>query len=99
MGKFADAVREFEAVQDKYDDFGAADTEPRYEFYALIRNFYRGRDPKVPTTIDGWQLYRPEDGGKPGAGKAARALAAAARKAMTAGRHDLAGMAEWLGNY
>lgn len=89
MKTYEQAARDFYKVADQYAEFGAADTEPRWEFEKLIIAVTEGRRPKVPTTIDGWQLYDRESLGRPGSGKAAKALTVAARVAVAAARRDL----------
>lgn len=77
-----EAVKNWHDVAAKYGDFGAWDTEPRGVFTDLLEAVYDHRTPVMPTTIRDWQLYS----GMPGAGEAARALTAAARKAITAAK-------------
>lgn len=79
-----DAMREFEAVQWDNREFGAADTEPRGVLYAILEDIeWNGwTNKKVPTTVTGWQLFH----GKKGATDAAKELAKAARKVVTAAK-------------
>lgn len=94
MSKLAEAYEAFREVQSKYASFGAYDTEPRSVFYRLIADIHDGKEPEVPTTARGWQLYSD----MPGVGVAARALAAAARKAVKAAKADAIGTAQFV-NY
>ena len=89
---FAEAVEEFRSAQEEYQNFGAWDTEPRCVFRLLIEDLYEGKEVKVPTTIRGWQLYSTV----PGSGKAAKALAKAARAAIAAGKRDTLGVARFI---
>lgn len=93
---FKAAVTAFEKVQSKFADFGAWDTEPDTEFQILIRRLYEGNDPTkdVPTTARGWQLYGDMDGSD----VAAKALHAAAVKAIDAGKKDALGLAQYARN-
>lgn len=88
---FAEAVREFEAVQTRYMDYGASDTEPSTEFAYLVRCLYEGREVQVPRTIRDWQLF---SGMK--SGEAARALTKAARRVVEVGRKDRLGLARYV---
>ena len=92
MKSFTEAVEEFRTAQEEYKEFGAWDTEPRSVFRLLIEDLYEGNEVKVPTTIRGWQLYST----MPGAGKAAKALASAARAAIAAGKRDTLGVARFI---
>jgi hypothetical protein len=101
---FIQAVKEFEAVQEEYSEFGAWDTEPRTEFALYIAGIVEsatwgpGAERPLPRTINDWSLFDRELLGKPGAGKAARALTKAARKAGQEARRDIA-TASWYVRY
>jgi hypothetical protein len=70
-------VTEMDALMTELSKFGAADSEPDGVFRSLLMKAIRGKDPKVPTTVDGWELYRMH-----GAGGAARCLGNKARQAV-----------------
>ncbi len=76
--KLNDAIKAFQAAQDKYSDHGAYDTEPRCVFEDLLDDAVEGKDPVVPRSGDGWQLYT----GSMKCGQAARALHSAAKKCV-----------------
>lgn len=92
MSKFEDALRAFEAVQKQYREFGAWDTEPCSVFYSLLESVYRGQEPAIPDTPTGWQLFSD----MPGAVRAAKALARAARVAVRAANADAIRLARWV---
>jgi hypothetical protein len=71
-------VTDMDALMSELSKFGAADSEPDGVFQSLLMQAIRGKDPKVPTTADGWELYSMH-----GAGGAARRLASKARQAVT----------------
>jgi hypothetical protein len=73
-------IRTFEAAQERWKEYGAADTEPDGIWQGLVRDAIFGRTPKIPETADEWDLFDQE----PGAEAAAAALAAAARAAVEA---------------
>lgn len=52
-----EAVKYFEAVQQKYDDYGAWDTEPDGVFQSLLKRAFVKGECKVPYTGDAWELY------------------------------------------
>ncbi len=55
--EFRAAIRQFEAVQSQYRQYGAIDTEPRQIFFDLLRKAARGVPVPVPTSGGGWELY------------------------------------------
>ena len=57
VAEFHTALRQFEAVQSQYRQYGAIDTEPRQIFFDLLRKAARGVPVPVPTTGSGWELY------------------------------------------
>ena len=67
-------VKDFETVQEMYRKFGAWDTEPSAEFQVQIARALK-HEPWKNLTIRQWELYS-----MTGAGEAARALNAAAKK-------------------
>lgn len=91
----AAAVAEFRKVQLMYRHFGAADTEPRSEFVTLLEEAAAGRDPQVPDTPNGWQLYCVTET----SAAAARELAWAAKACVAAAQADPASarmvLAQW----
>lgn len=50
-------IKQFEAAQQKYREFGAQDTEPDGVFQGVLMRAIKGKDAKVPTTGRGWELY------------------------------------------
>lgn len=78
--KFNDAIKAFQAAQNKYSSYGAYDTEPRCVFADLLEDTLEGRDVKVPCSGDAWQLYTVSMK----CGVAARGLHSAAKKAVDA---------------
>jgi hypothetical protein len=55
-------IREFEAIMLKYRNFGAEDSEPRYEFRKTMTNFFKGKDFYIPASARAWQLYSSMEG-------------------------------------
>lgn len=51
------SVKEFEATQTKYRDFGAADSEPDGVWQRLLALAIKGEAPSPPRTGQGWDLY------------------------------------------
>jgi len=102
MTTFKETAKAFQEVQERHAEFGACDTEPRAVFALLIDSVvdaarWGGKVRPVPTTIDGWQIFgREVMDGRTGAGKAAREMAAAARKAVTAARRNPGEAESWL---
>lgn len=71
-------VEEFEAVQDKYKEWGATDSEPNGQFVKLMRHAVAGLEfPEVKP--EDWQLFT----SKPGWKRAAQRLTSAAKKTYT----------------
>ena len=85
---FAQAAQFWYETADLYDDFGASDTEPRSVFAEIVVDLAEGRDPKVPSTIRGWQLYSGEVKDGKTSANAARALTAAANHVVAAAKQD-----------
>ena len=83
---------------DLYADFGASDTEPRSVFAEIVIDLAEGRDPKVPTTIRGWQLYSGEVKDGKNSANAARALTAAAQHVVTIGKKQQTSAARYAKN-
>lgn len=50
-------IKKFEAVQSKYKQFGAYDTEPDGVFQWLIDQAVQGLKPNIPRTGAKWDLY------------------------------------------
>lgn len=102
---FAKAVKDFEAVQEEYADFGASDTEPRcvFKLYieAIVDSAYWGKEERpLPRTINDWQIFGPDlDKRFVGAGKVARALTKAAKEAGKQARKDIKAAAWYDLNY
>jgi len=55
--KLREAVRRFEYMQKKYRQFGAFDTEPDGVFQRLIVDAFDGKEPAIPRSGAGWELY------------------------------------------
>lgn len=72
------AVQEFEAVQQKYADYGAWDTEPDGVFQVLLKRAFVKGECKVPTSGSAWQLYT----SSMNCSEAGSALGAAAKRAV-----------------
>ena len=51
------AVKNFEAVQAKYREYGAQDTEPDSIFQKILWKTLNDDDAAIPVTGDGWELY------------------------------------------
>ena len=76
-----EATKAFEKVQDKYSEFGAADSEPNYHYRARIRKVIQGADldamiERLNDHDDPWELYSIS-----GSKRANRALTTAFKKA------------------
>lgn len=63
-------IIEFEAAQESFREYGAGDTEPDSVFQKLLDDIVRGKAPKIPRTVDEWELYTT----LPGASVAAKVL-------------------------
>jgi len=50
-------IKQFEALQVTYRDYGARDTEPDGVFHYLLDKAIEGDGPAVPRTGRGWDLY------------------------------------------
>lgn len=51
------AIRHFQAMQAKYSEYGAYDSEPDGVFQGILWKVLNGEDAKIPQTGDGWELY------------------------------------------
>lgn len=51
------AIKNFEATQSKYSEFGAHDTEPDGVFQGILWRVIHDKDAKIPQTGDGWDLF------------------------------------------
>lgn len=54
MKELKKAVSEFFALMERFEDFGAWDTEPRWIFTRFVGSLIHGDDVSVPTD---WELY------------------------------------------
>lgn len=71
-------IRSFEEAQQATAEFGATDTEPDVIFQSLmVRAYLDSNLPRIPTTTNGWGLYRLR-----GSDDAAQVLAEAASKVV-----------------
>jgi hypothetical protein len=52
-----DGIKKFEDTQKKYRDYGAFDTEPDWVFQKLLIDTVEGKQPNVPRSGQGWELY------------------------------------------
>jgi hypothetical protein len=52
-----DAIRNFEAAQAKYREYGARDTEPDAIFQGIIWKVINDEDTDIPMSGAGWELY------------------------------------------
>jgi hypothetical protein len=52
-----DAVKNFQATQQKYCKYGAYDTEPDSVFQGILWKIIHDKDVNIPQTGDGWELY------------------------------------------
>jgi hypothetical protein len=50
-------IKQFEALQVVYREYGARDTEPDGVFQRLLDKAVEGASPAVPSTGRGWDLY------------------------------------------
>lgn len=73
-----EAIRKFEKTQDKYRSFGAMDTEPDGVFQQIVADAFAGKEPAVPRSGSGWELYD----SSMDCTEAATALSAAAREVV-----------------
>lgn len=78
LDQVKESVKEFEATQTKYRDFGAADSEPDGVWQRLLDRAIKGEAPSPPRTGDGWDLYV----SSMGCAEAAQALFTAALKTI-----------------
>lgn len=51
------AIRNFEAAQLKYREYGAQDTEPDSIFQGILWKVINDEDTDIPMSGDGWELY------------------------------------------
>jgi hypothetical protein len=51
------AIKNFEAVQNKFRSFGANDTEPDSVFQGILWAVINDEDTSIPMSGDGWELY------------------------------------------
>lgn len=51
------AVKNFNATQQKYRDYGACDTEPDGVFQGILWKICNDEDATIPQTGNGWELY------------------------------------------
>jgi len=57
LDKIKAGVKEFEAAQLKYRNYGAQDTEPDGVFQSLMVRAFCGKKPQVPFDGGGWELF------------------------------------------
>lgn len=51
------AIKNFEATQSKYSEYGAYDTEPDSVFQGILWKVINDEDTSIPMSGDGWELY------------------------------------------
>lgn len=51
------AIKNFEATQAQYRDYGAHDTEPDSIFQQILWKVLNDEDTSIPMSGDGWELY------------------------------------------
>lgn len=51
------AIKNFEAAQAKYREYGAYDTEPDSVFQGILWKVINDEDTSIPMSGDGWELY------------------------------------------
>lgn len=51
------AVKNFEAIQAKYREYGAHDSEPDAIFQGILWKVINDEDAVIPGSADGWELY------------------------------------------
>lgn len=57
IDSFKKFMKEFENACDKFDDYGAGDSEPRYVFKSLILKALKGKFPSEKPDAEYWQLF------------------------------------------
>lgn len=66
--------KEFEELQNKLSNFGAADTEPNYHFMHSLRKKINDNEDYIPSNADEWELYTSMEGSEEAAEKMTSAL-------------------------
>lgn len=89
---FKEAADAWYHAADRYSSVGASDTEPRGEFAQIIIDLYQGKEPVIPTTVRGWQLFS----GVTGNGLGAALLTRMARQAVEVGKGDHMGLVRYV---
>jgi len=79
MTALHEAISKFEFMQNKYRQFGALDTEPDGVFQRLLVDAFEGKEPAIPRSGAGWELYD----SSMDCTEAATALSDAAREVIT----------------
>lgn len=99
LDKLKAAIKDFEAAQQKYAEFGAHDTEPDGVFQNVLAKAINGDEVIMPTSPTDWQLFA----SSMKCGPAARALTSACRKAakiiLGCTLKDATAMREYLRDY
>jgi hypothetical protein len=57
LDQLKNKIKDFEQLQNEYEEFGATDTEPDAVFQSIIYHAAIGESVKLPVCA-GWQLYR-----------------------------------------
>lgn len=95
MNTVKQKIAEMFGVMDKYEEFGASDTEPRAVFSGLLEDLANGQEPEVPSTARGWQLFSDMEGNE----IAAAVLHDKAIEVLTAANADHLGFREAIEYY
>lgn len=76
--KLKAVIKEFEEAQEKWANCGASDSEPDGVFQSILIKALRGKKPKIPSTVLGWEIYSANANSK----KAAKELHNILKKAV-----------------
>jgi hypothetical protein len=99
LEKVKTAVKEFEATQRKYRDYGALDSEPDGVWHRLLINTLAGKAPTPPRDGHGWELYASSMDCSEAADALFEAALHAIRAIESCAIKDLAPLQEYLRDY
>lgn len=94
-----EAISRFEKVQEKYRSFGAGDTEPDGVFQRIVADAFEGKEPAVPRSGAGWELYDSSMDCTEAASALYTAACAVVDVIETAKIRDYAAMKKFVENY
>lgn len=57
MTEIKRAISEMYTLMEVFAKFGASDSEPRGIFRDILEDVLEGREPHVPQTAEGWELF------------------------------------------